>query len=276
MFKNWAWVWASALRPHHERLNSVQHYTEPDRARGQAAEGAPGRHASGSGASRPWRGLSPAERDAARRQRLLDAGLELFGTKGFRATTVQALCAEAGVATRSFYELFGSHDAIIAELYDQITSDISARMDVSELVDAAVADLDGPPTPELAWQVARMGLAVALEPVLRDERKARIIEIEVVGLSEEMEQRRATVVRGMADNLEATFAALERANLARSRSGGLVGLMAIGGITQSLLDHLRTAPELRRSTDEFIDELAHVLVLLIEVNTAWRAGEQPD
>lgn len=47
---------------------------------------------------RPWRGLSPQERRDARRRRLLDAALELFGTKGY-AAVVAGLRAAIGYQT---------------------------------------------------------------------------------------------------------------------------------------------------------------------------------
>lgn len=33
---------------------------------------------------------------------LLRAGLELFGTRGYAATSIAALCSEASVSTRNF------------------------------------------------------------------------------------------------------------------------------------------------------------------------------
>ncbi|MDN6605825.1 TetR/AcrR family transcriptional regulator, partial [Brevibacterium sp.] len=58
-----------------------------------------------------WRGTSRADRDGARRERLLEAALELYGTLGFRGTSIQALCQESGVSSRSFYELFPARGA---------------------------------------------------------------------------------------------------------------------------------------------------------------------
>lgn len=175
----------------------------------------------------------------------------MFGTIGFRATTVQALCTEAGVATRSFYELYGSLDAVIAVLYEQITDEIGQRMADMDLsgVDARV--------------IARRGIAAALQPVLDDERKARVIEIEAVGVSEELEARRAEVIRGLGSLLERMFAEMAERGLVRDPGAGMVGIVAIGGITQALVDHLRTPEPERLGTTEFLDELTRVLVLML-------------
>src|SRR5512139_3717483 len=53
--------------------------------------------------ARHYGGVSAQERKAARRERLLDAGLQLFGTPGGDRVTVSAVCAEAGLTERYFY-----------------------------------------------------------------------------------------------------------------------------------------------------------------------------
>ena len=49
-------------------------------------------------ASKPrlYRGVSAAERRAERRERLLEAGLELFGTRGYADSSIRAISAQAG------------------------------------------------------------------------------------------------------------------------------------------------------------------------------------
>ena len=48
-----------------------------------------------------------APRRLSPRARLLDAALELFGTAGYEATSIGALCREAKVSTRDFYRHVG-------------------------------------------------------------------------------------------------------------------------------------------------------------------------
>src|SRR5579872_7202432 len=71
-------------------------------------------------ARRRWRGVEPDARQAARRQRLLDAAFELLGTEGLTATTVRGVCARAGLHTRYFYESFADVDALVVALFDQL------------------------------------------------------------------------------------------------------------------------------------------------------------
>ncbi len=69
---------------------------------------------------RTYAGLSAPERRAERRERLLDAALELFGTAGFPKTTIPMLCSAAGVTARHFYDEFDSREALLRTLYDGI------------------------------------------------------------------------------------------------------------------------------------------------------------
>jgi TetR/AcrR family transcriptional regulator, repressor of fatR-cypB operon len=63
---------------------------------------------------------SPSKRDgAATRQKLLRAGLELFTTVGFRATTTPEIASKAGVAEGTIYRHFsGKEDLHIAAYHE--------------------------------------------------------------------------------------------------------------------------------------------------------------
>jgi AcrR family transcriptional regulator len=77
---------------------------------------------------RPYRGVSAPDRVAARRQRLLAAGLELFGTRGIAAVGVGDVCAEAGLTKRYFYESFPSIEALAEAVFDEVRTGIQARV----------------------------------------------------------------------------------------------------------------------------------------------------
>ncbi len=44
---------------------------------------------------RVWGGMTPAEREERRREQFLEAGLEVFGTRGWAGTTVRDVCRAA-------------------------------------------------------------------------------------------------------------------------------------------------------------------------------------
>ena len=60
------------------------------------------------------------KRNPERELRILEGALELFGQRGFEATTVSSICEAAGVSEATLYEYFESKEQVlfsIAELY---------------------------------------------------------------------------------------------------------------------------------------------------------------
>ena len=53
---------------------------------------------------RQFKGLSLTERKQARREKLIEAGIQAYGTHGFFAVTVKDICTEAKLTERYFYE----------------------------------------------------------------------------------------------------------------------------------------------------------------------------
>lgn len=73
---------------------------------------------------RPYQGRSAQERRAERRERLLQAATRLYGTRGFRATTIKDVCDEAGVTQRYFYEAFASAEELLCAATGKVTTTI--------------------------------------------------------------------------------------------------------------------------------------------------------
>jgi AcrR family transcriptional regulator len=113
---------------------------------------------------RPYGGVSADDRRDERRRRLLDAGLELFGTKGIAATTIADVCDEAGLTKRYFYESF----ATIDDLAGAVFADITDRL-VEQVAPAIAAGAGVDPRPPLT---------VYLGAVLGDPRLARFLGAE--------------------------------------------------------------------------------------------------
>lgn len=77
---------------------------------------------------RPYRGVSATDRRDQRRQRLIDAGLELFGTRGIAAVGIVDVCAEAGLTKRYFYENFASIDTLADAVFEHVTGNLVAAV----------------------------------------------------------------------------------------------------------------------------------------------------
>ncbi|WP_198165876.1 TetR/AcrR family transcriptional regulator [Agromyces laixinhei] len=191
-------------------------------------------------------------RDETRRRQLMDAALELYGTIGYRATTVQAVCKSAGVSSRSFYELYPDQEMLLTELYRALNDEV-----LSGISGAKVSATD-----ELAASVRAL-LARSLEPMLRDGRKARVLEVESVGVSAELERQRRIAYRTFADAIDEAFAAFVRAGLTNEAPGGLTSLILVGGITEALVQRVQTPESERSERESFIDEIAAVILRLI-------------
>src|SRR3984957_3092702 len=78
--------------------------------------------------SRPYRGVSATDRRHQRRQRLIDAGLQLFGTRGIAAVGIVDVWAEAGLTKRYFYENFASIDALAEAVFEHVTGNLVATV----------------------------------------------------------------------------------------------------------------------------------------------------
>ena len=141
--------------------------------------------------TRRYAGRAAEERRAERRRRLLDAGLELFGTRGYAATTIEALYTEARLAPRHFYEQFPNREALLRAVYDEAMAAVSEA--VAEARRTAPRDIRGR---------VRAILEGFIDAMLGDPRRARIAYLEVPGTSRELERHAHGVVRGFAALVE--------------------------------------------------------------------------
>jgi len=84
---------------------------------------------------RRYAGASFADRQTERRERLVLAAIAVFGRSGREGATVAAICAEAGLTARYFYESFPNRDALFLEAYRLIQAELLA--DIERARDAA-------------------------------------------------------------------------------------------------------------------------------------------
>ncbi|OBF51038.1 TetR/AcrR family transcriptional regulator [Mycolicibacterium monacense] len=69
-----------------------------------------------------WSGVPLQDRQALRRDELVTAGVKLLGGEGGPALTVRAVCREAGLTERYFYESFVDRDEFVRAAYDDVCS----------------------------------------------------------------------------------------------------------------------------------------------------------
>jgi AcrR family transcriptional regulator len=199
--------------------------------------------------TRAYRGASPHQRVEQRRAQLVDAGVDLFGTIGYRAATIDHICARAGLSKRYFYESFPDSEALLLACYERCTN---------EFIDAMVtAVTEAPETIEAQLRAALVGFFSAIDA---DQRGARIFLLEVLGVSTAVDEAYAAQFNRAASSIEAlagdAFATsrLPKPQLDVIAQGIFGAILTVA--TQWLLDHRR------RPRAQLIDA-TYVLVLAV-------------
>ncbi len=67
-----------------------------------------------------WTGVPLENRLALRRDDLITAGVQLLGSSGGPALTVRAVCRDAALTERYFYESFSDRDEFVRAVYDDV------------------------------------------------------------------------------------------------------------------------------------------------------------
>ena len=68
----------------------------------------------------------PIRRPSATSERILDAALARFGTRGYEATSLDALAAELGITKQTILYWFGSKDGVLQAVVERIADELAA------------------------------------------------------------------------------------------------------------------------------------------------------
>jgi AcrR family transcriptional regulator len=196
--------------------------------------------------SRVYAGQSAEHRVQARRRALLDAGLELLGTRGWSATSVRGVCTQAGLTARFFYESFTGLDELAVAVFDEIATD--ATLAVTTAVAAA-----GPGRRERAHAAIDAGVRALTD----DPRRARVVFVEALGSEPLMRRRMRTMTA-----LSAVIAGYGREDYAPPPAAEQLlrttaGLLA-GGVAELLIAWIDGALDVTR--EELVADCADLFV----------------
>jgi AcrR family transcriptional regulator len=122
---------------------------------------------------RAYGGIAHEDRAAERRDALIQAATQVFGTVGFRKATVKSICRQAKLNDRYFYAAFDSADHLLRVTYEHHAQRLHASLQ-------QVIQKQGE---KLEAKVAA-GLRVFFL-FLRDPCAARVLMLEVMGVSAE-------------------------------------------------------------------------------------------
>lgn len=75
-----------------------------------------------------WSGVPLPDRQALRRDELIAAGVTVLGSADGQALTVRAVCRQAGLTERYFYESFVDRDEFVRAVYDDVCNRAMAAL----------------------------------------------------------------------------------------------------------------------------------------------------
>jgi AcrR family transcriptional regulator len=219
-------------------------------ASSRAAPAGPRRSRERARPTRVYRGQSNVERLEDRRERLLAAGHDLFGTAGYAATSIEGICTASGVTARHFYQHFTSREALLRAVYDDIIGE------TQRAVLRALTHTNGPE------ERATAGVRAFVRAYLEDPRRARIACIEVIGVSADFERHRRSVIHAFAAVIQGQAEALAaEGSLVGQRSYELAGIAMAGAVNELMSDWIirRDKPSIDLFTSEIVDFFLAVL-----------------
>jgi AcrR family transcriptional regulator len=207
------------------------------------------------------RGRTLAERRSERREAMLAAGLELFGTKGYAATTVEEVCRRAYVSSRNFYEEFENRlDLLVAVGERIIAGAFVAWTDLGQPTNLLAQRDTGVNTDRIRARVSAL-----VHTLVDDPRVARIAFIETVGIDPTNEALRRELLGVFPAWLQAYLGAhFDARGVSSSRQRSLT-MGVFGAVHELLTDWVLQEPDRRPSVDELIDDIVEIGHLVLQL-----------
>ncbi|MEU9019495.1 TetR/AcrR family transcriptional regulator [Actinomadura sp. NPDC048394] len=197
---------------------------------------------------RRYGGQDAHERQRRRREALMEAGLDLFGTLGYADTTIEALCERAGLTKRYFYESFTDREALLRAVYDAQIEPLKERL---------IMAVSGPGM-SIEEQIDT-GVALFVDGLTADPRAARIVFLESISSGPALRARADEVIHELSDLVLALLT--EHIDGPAPRTDRMeYGALAVIGAVRQLINHWSTR---QRTTD--IDELTDVCKTLFKI-----------
>jgi AcrR family transcriptional regulator len=193
--------------------------------------------------TRPYGGRTLDERRDARREQLIETGLDCLHRAGLSGISVRTVCTEARLTPRYFYENFANLDELLVALVDHVGDEVSKN------ALAALLEND-----DIAEQV-RQGLAAVFAVVLSDPRKASVV-LAATG-HEAMQARQQQRFLGYVEIVVQNLTGAQMAEVDQSRLRPMA-LFLIGGAVELISAKLSGLIELADA--EVVDRCADLFL----------------
>jgi len=140
--------------------------------------------------ARPYRGVPQDERRAQRRAQLISAAVAVYGERGYRHSTVKAVCEAAGLTERYFYESFANSEELLIASFNAVTYSVLGQIT------------------EAAQQAGRSRVARAramlytyFAALQREPRSARVFLVEIRGVSRAVDKAFDSALRAIGEQV---------------------------------------------------------------------------
>jgi len=158
-----------------------------------------------------------------RRQSILEAMVRVVGRRGYKATSVADVIAEAGTSRTTFYKHFEDKHECFLAAYDMV---------VERVLDEVIASCNG----ERSWlDRVRVGLATIVEMFALDPELARTAIVEVAAAGADARQRHWNAISRFTEFLEDGVELTGGRELPNN-----IALMAAGAVSGLIFDELLT------------------------------------
>jgi AcrR family transcriptional regulator len=185
-------------------------------------------------AARPYRGIPQDERRAQRRAQLIEAGIAVYGERGYRQATVKAVCESASLTERYFYESFANSEELLIACFESVTYAV-----LEEILEAARQAGRGRPAR------ARAMLHTYFAALQREPRKARVFLVEIRGVSRAVDKSFDSALRAIGEEVARIVAPPD------APSDPLLQAGIVGGVIHIALRWIEDdyAPDIERVTE---------------------------
>lgn len=201
---------------------------------------------------RQFKGLSMAERQQARREKLIEAGIQAYGTHGFFSVTVKDICTEAKLTERYFYESFKKSEHLFQTIFLKLIDEL--QQNVMQAMMQASSD---------PKKMIEAGLTALLTTLRDNPRMARIIYIDAMLVQELHNQATIHETMGRFDRMIQAFVMLMMPNLSRSAQEiSLVSTGLNGYVTQIAIRWVMSG--FKQSIEEVLSSCSIVFLALFE------------
>lgn len=188
---------------------------------------------------------------------MLAAALDLFGTKGYTATTVDEVARRAHVSTRNFYEQFDNRMGLLQAVGDRIAVTAFTAFTTAQVPAGR---------PAVAAQQLRARVSALVHSLVDDPRVARVAFIEALAIDPVDAARRRESLRLFPDWIRGYLDVhFERLGIPDRRRDTLV-VGVFGACYELIAEWVRGAPLAEGlGVDELIDEVAELATVILRL-----------